>query len=135
MVPSLFNIEKFHFFWNFLKTQRFRLNYCCFSFQKIWQFFTFFFKKLNFGLMVWTICVTPELFNIGGLEGIIWSPPSSNGSVIGPLLASGGRKNHIFSLHPVDGITTFIWQMKSKGWENIYTFRIEKLDIFHDFNV
>ena len=95
------------FFEIFLNTQRFRLNYCYFLFRKIWQFFTFFFKKLNFGLMVWTICVTPELLNIGGLECIIWSPPSSNGLVIGALLASGGRKNHFFSLQAVDGITTF----------------------------
>ena len=71
-------------------------------------FYLFFFKKLNFGLMVWTICVTPELSDIGGSESIIWSTPSSNGLVIGPLLASGGRKNLFLRLAWVLGITTFI---------------------------
>ena len=73
-----------------------------FCFKKYDNFLPFFFKKLNFGLMVWTICVTPELSDIGGSESIIWSPPSSNGLVIGPLLASGGRKN-LFFLSGVGG--------------------------------
>ena len=92
-------------------------------------FYLFFFKKLNFGLMVWTICVTPELSDIGGSESIIWSPPSSNGLVIGPLLASGGRKNHFFASTVSwwnNGITTFIcifcWtKMFQISWKNWFS--------------
>ena len=84
------------FFAIVLNTQRFSLNYCYFLFQKYDNFLPIFVKKLNFGLLVWTICVTPEIFDIGGSESIIWSPPSSNHLVIGPLLASVGRKNLFF---------------------------------------
>ena len=67
-----------------------------FCFKKYATFLHIFCKTRNFGLLVWSICVTPELFDIGGSESIIWSPPSSNGLVIGPLLASGGRKKLFF---------------------------------------
>ena len=56
----------------------------------------FFCQILNFDLLMWSVCLTSELYDIGGSEGIIWSPPSSNDLVIEPLLASGGRKNHFF---------------------------------------
>ena len=50
----------------------------------------------------------PGLFDIGRLEGIIWSIPSSNGLVIGPLLASGDQKKiFFFCLTYVLGITPF----------------------------
>ena len=67
-----------------------------FCFKKYANFLTIFCKTQNFGLLVWSICVTPELFDIGCSESIIWSPPSSNGLVIGSLLASGGRKKLFF---------------------------------------
>ena len=67
-----------------------------FCFKKYDNFLHNFFKELNFGLLAWSICVPPELFDIGGSESIIWSPPSSNGLIIRPLLALGGRKNLFF---------------------------------------
>ena len=73
-----------------------------FCFKKYDNFLHIFFKKLNFGLLAWSICVPPELFDIGGSESIIWSPPSSNGLIIRPLLALGGRKN-LFFLSGVGG--------------------------------
>ena len=68
-----------------------------FCFKKYDNFLSIFCKNQNFDLLVWSICVTPELFDIGFSESIIWSPPSPNGLVIVPLLALGGRKNLFFS--------------------------------------
>ena len=103
----MFNIKRIDFFEIFLNTTWFSLNYWYFLFQKIWYFFTLFCKTQNFGHLVWALRVAPELYDIGGSESIIYSPPSSNGLVILQLLASRGRKKHIFFLHPVDGINTF----------------------------
>ena len=80
----------------FLNFSSISLNYSYFLVQKAWQLFTHFWKNQNFGLLTQSICVTPDLFDIGGSKGIIWSLPSSNGLVIGSLLASGGRRNHFF---------------------------------------
>ena len=59
---------------------------------------------------MWSICINPELFDIGGSESIIWSPPSSNGLVIGQLLASGSRKYHTFSPTP----SYDMWKISNK---------------------
>ena len=81
------------FFLNFLELVWITAIFC---FKKHDNFLHIFCQILNFGLLMRSICVTLELFDIRGLEGIIWSLPSSNGLVIGSLLASGGRKNHFF---------------------------------------
>ena len=73
-----------------------------FCFKKYDTFLPIFCKTQNFGHLVWALRVAPELYDIGGSESIIWSTPSSNGLVIGPLLASGGRKN-LFFLSGVGG--------------------------------
>ena len=88
-----------------------------FCFKKYDTFLPIFCKTQNFGLLVWSICGTPKLFDIGGLESIIWSPPNSNGLVIGPLLASGGRKN------------LFFW-CGVEGWNNHLHMMFLKLNIF-----
>ena len=93
MVLSLFSIEKFDFKKWFLQLASITAIFC---FKKYDNFLHIFWKNQNFGLLARSICVTPELFDIGGSKGIIWSLPSSNGLVIGSLLASGGRKNHFF---------------------------------------
>ena len=81
------------FFWIFLQLAWITAIFC---FKKHDNFLHIFWKNQNFGLLARSICVTPELFDIGGSTSIIWSLPSSNGLVIGSLLASGGRKNHFF---------------------------------------
>ena len=88
-----------------------------FCFKKYDNFLHIFFKKLNFGLLAWFICLSPELFDIGGSESIIWSPPSSNGLIIRPLLALGGRKNFFF----LSGVG---------GWNNHLHLVISKVPIF-----
>ena len=82
----------------FLNTKWFRLNYCYFCLKKYDTFLPSFCKTQNFGHLAWALRVVPELYDIGVSESIIWSTPSSNGLVIGPLLASGGRQNLFFRL-------------------------------------
>ena len=67
-----------------------------FCFKKYDTFLPIFCKTQNFGLLVCALRVAPEVYDIGGSKSIIWSTPSSNGLVIGPLLASGGRRNLFF---------------------------------------
>ena len=85
-------------------------------FIKKWAFLTNFCQILNFGLLAWSICVPPELFDIGGLEIIIWSPLSSNGLIIRPLLALGGRKN-LFFLSGVGGWNNHLQIICTKNFQ------------------
>ena len=88
--------------------------------------FLFFFKKLNFGLLVWTICVTHKLFDIGGSESIIWSLPSSNTLVIGSLISSRGRKKFQWPQH-----FSFSWppNFQFRATPNFFTFSGPKFSI------
>ena len=75
---------------------------------KKWAFLSHFCQILNFDLLVWSICVPPELFDIGKSEGIIWSPQLKR---FGHRTNTrfGVQKNIFLCLHAVDGITTFKW--------------------------
>ena len=70
-----------------------------FCFKKYDTFLRFFFLQ-NPELWptgVSATCSHRTRWHWGGSESIIWSTPSSNGLVIGPLLASGDRKKLFFS--------------------------------------
>ena len=94
---SIFN--KFYYFWNFLNTKWFSLNYCYFLLQKIWYFFTHFLQNPELWPPgVTTTCSPRTIWHWGGRsESIIWSTPSPNGLVLNQLLTSGGPKKHFFA--------------------------------------